>query len=50
MFLEVGEWRLAFDGSSIDRGGSAGVILYDPKGTCISFSFKLDLLYSNNKV
>lgn len=35
--------RLAFDDSSTHRGGGIEVVLYDPDGTIVSLSFKLEL-------
>lgn len=48
-YVEIGEYRIAFDGSSSHRCGGVGVVLYGPNGTNISLYFKLEFLCSNSR-
>lgn len=40
---------LTFNGSCTHQGGGTGIILYDPDGTNICLSFKLEFSRSNKK-
>ncbi|CAL2239733.1 unnamed protein product [Prunus armeniaca] len=41
-------WTLYFDGSSMTKGGGAGVVLINPNGQAMALSFKLDFPCTNN--
>lgn len=43
------EWSIHFDGSPMNRGGRAEIVLHAPDDTDVSLSFKLDISCSNNE-
>ena len=43
-------WKIYVDGSPIDGGGGAGLILISPDGTPLKYAVKLHFIASNNEV
>lgn len=50
--VEIKAWSLSFDGSKIENGVGARMVLTSPKGELFQFSFQLDdnRILSNNQV
>ena len=48
MGIEVGSWKMYFDGATNQNGSGIGVLLISPKGTHIPFSGRLNFPATNN--
>ena len=46
--IEVGSWKMYFDGATNQNGSGIGVLLISPKGTHIPFSGRLNFPATNN--